>query len=129
MIQIRKIVKLEELPSYLRNLEFSKVEIKPAALKKLRDIAILCYYRVDPKDILTIKSTLKNTPQHEHLPIEIKSKIGGFVGNFSNNNLWMTLADFHDMVTIEKNYRLNFGIPKRYRVLYETLKKNHPELL
>jgi hypothetical protein len=129
MILIRKIVELIDLESHLRDLQFSKIEVKPAALKKLRNIAILCYYRVHPKDILQVRSALKNQSMRRDLPIEIKSKISGFHGNFYNYNLWMTLADFHDMIKIETEYKLNFGIPQQYRKLYHTLKTYRPDLL
>lgn len=121
MIVIRKIVKANELEQHLRDLRYSKVEIKPASLKKMRDIAILCYHRVYPADVLTLIGCLKQASGRKDLPLEVKDQIAGFCGNFCNNNYWITLNDFKKMLAVEKKYDLNFSIRRRYVLLYNSL--------
>lgn len=114
MIELRKIVSLEEFDMLRRDLTYSKVEVRPNRDKKLRNIAAHCYVMVNPNTILSICGKLKYYSQSKELPQKIKEKIGGFYGNFSNNNLWMTESDFKEMKKIEEEYKLNFSIPKEF---------------
>lgn len=116
MIELRKIVSLEEFNVLCRDLTYSKVEVRPSKMKKLRDIDVRLYVRTDIPTILGIMGKLKQYSKDVSLPKEIKEKIGGFFGNFSPQNglLWMTTSDFKEMKKIEKEYKLNFNIPKQF---------------
>lgn len=114
MIVLRKIVSLNTLQELFQDLTYSKVEIQPTEMKKLKDksvIAVRLYFKCKPYTVNEVRGCLLKYSRTSDLPIEIRSKIGGFQGNFSTSN-YITLSDFNNMIEIEKEYKLNFGIPK-----------------
>lgn len=121
MISITRIVSLEKFSELCKDLSYSKLEIQPSNMKGFRDIKVICYYKVTMSEVLDLKALLKAQSANPSLDITIRQKIGGFHGNFSNNNMWMTLSDFSEMMKIQEENNINLGIPNKYKKLFKTL--------
>lgn len=121
MISITRIVSLEKFSELCKDLSYSKLEIQPSNMKGFKDIKVRCYYKVTMPEVLALKSLLKAQSANPSLDITIRQKIGGFYGNFSNNNMWMTLSDFSEMMKIQEENNINLGIPNKYKKLFKTL--------
>lgn len=114
MISISKIVTLEELNKLSHDSSISKIEINPRKCNGLSNIRIRYYLTQNNTDSFSLKACLKSHSLNPKLPNKIREKIGGYYGEFVGNRLWLKETSLKELLKFEKEYKINFGINKKY---------------